>query len=260
MRPGRTAAIAAVVIALSTGGVRADISGCPTDSDQITTDRPNVVNSPLVVPAGSLQLENGLTWTQAQRSQVLDGTETLMRLGLVRCTEFQLLVPTYNWSFGGRAASGFGKVGFAFKHQLGPLPGGFELAAVAGLEFPSGATDVSGPGYNPFIQVPWAHDLAYRFSVQGMFAVTWFTSQPERNPTFQPTLGIGKQLGDRADALIEYFGDYDHQRPSQVLETGVTYRFTEHQQIDFQIGFGLNSASPDHFFGLGYSIRFDRLF
>jgi hypothetical protein len=239
---------------------RADNIGCPTDSDQITTDRPNVVNSPLVVPAGSLQLENGLTWTQSERSQVLDGTETLMRLGLVRCTEFQLLVPNYQWSFGGRAASGFGNVGLAFKHQLGPLPGGFELAAVGGIEFPSGATDVSGPGYNAFIQVPWAHELADGFSVQGMFAVTWFTSQPEQNPTFQPTLGIGKQLGDRADALIEYFGDYGHQRPSQVLETGATYRFTEHQQVDFQTGFGLNSASPDHFFGIGYSIRFDRLF
>ena len=45
-----------------------------------------------------------------------------------------------------------------------------------------------------------------------------------------------------------------------MLDIGATYRFTEHQQIDFQTGFGLNSASPDHFFGLGYSIRFDRLF
>jgi hypothetical protein len=101
-------------------------------------------------------LENGVTWTQRERSQVLDGTETLMRLGLVRCTEFQLLVPNYDWSFGGRAASGFENVGLAFKHQFDPLPGGFELAVAAGLEFPSGASAVSGPGYNPFIQLPWA--------------------------------------------------------------------------------------------------------
>jgi hypothetical protein len=260
MTPNCTAAIAALVLVLTTGAARAYDSGCPTDSDPITTDRPNVVNSPVVVPAGSLQLENGLTWTQTERSQVLDGTETVMRLGLVRCTEFQLLVPTYNWSFGGRAASGFGNIGLAFKHQLGPLPLGFELAAAAGLEFPSGATAVSGPGYNPFMQFSWAHDLAYGFSLQGMFAVTWFTEQPEQNPTFEPTGAILKQLGDHADALIEYFGDYDHQRPSQLLDTGATYRFTERQQVDFQAGLGLNSASPDHFFGIGYSVPFDRVF
>lgn len=96
--------------------------------------------------------------------------------------------------------------------------------------------------------------------MQGMFTITWFTSQPEQNPTLQPALAVFKQLTDRADALIGYFGDYDHQRPSQVLETGASYRFTEHQQVDFQAGLGLNSASPDHFLGIGYSIRFDRLF
>ncbi|HEY2676012.1 MAG TPA: transporter [Steroidobacteraceae bacterium] len=133
----------------------------PTDSDPISTDRPNTVNSTVVVPAGSLQVENGVTWTQRERSQVLDGTETLMRLGLVRCTEFQLLVPNYDWSFGRRAASGFENVGLAFKHQFDPLPGGFELAVAAGLEFPSGASAVSGPGYNPFIS-PSAHDLRSR--------------------------------------------------------------------------------------------------
>ena len=260
MTPGRTAAIGALVIALTIGAARADGSGCPTDSDPISTDRPNTVNSTVVVPAGSLQLENGVTWTQREGSQVLDGTETLMRLGLVRCTEFQLLVPNYDWSFGGRAPSGFENVGLAFKHQFDPLPGGFELAVAAGLEFPSGASAVSGPGYNPFIQLPWAHDLAYGFSVQGMFVVTWFTSQPEQNPTFQPSFAIFKLLGERADALIEYFGDYNHQRPSQMLDIGATYRFTDHQQVDFQAGLGLNSASPDHFFGIGYSIRFDHLF
>jgi hypothetical protein len=37
------------------------------------------------------------------------------------------------------------------------------------------------------------------------------------------------------------------------------YRISKRQQIDFQAGFGLNSSSLDHFFGLGYSIRIDNL-
>ena len=60
--------------------------------------------------------------------------------------------------------------------------------------------------------------------------------------------------------LIEYAGDYDHQRPTQILDTGGTWRFARTQQVDFQAGIGLNSSSVDHYFGLGYSIRLDGLF
>jgi hypothetical protein len=34
--------------------------GCPTAGDEIATDRPDVTNSSLVVPLGSLQAENGV--------------------------------------------------------------------------------------------------------------------------------------------------------------------------------------------------------
>jgi hypothetical protein len=35
---------------------------------------------------------------------------------------------------------------------------------------------------------------------------------------------------------------------------------TKVEQLDFHAGFGLNSSSPDHFFGIGYSFRLDSLF
>ena len=31
-------------------------------------------------------------------------------------------------------------------------------------------------------------------------------------------------------------------------------------RVEFHLGFRLNSSSPDHFFGIGYSFRFDGLF
>jgi hypothetical protein len=60
--------------------------------------------------------------------------------------------------------------------------------------------------------------------------------------------------------FVEYVGDYDHQRPSQLLDTGGAWRFTKTQQLDFHAGVGLNSSSVDHYFGLGYSFRLDDLF
>jgi hypothetical protein len=91
-----------------------------------------------------------------------------------------------------------------------------------------------------------------------MFTVTWFTSQHAFSPTFEPTLSLERNLGPTRDLFVEYVGDYpNHVRPSQIPDAGGSWRVTRLQQLDFHVGFGLNSGSPDHFFGIGYSFRLD---
>jgi hypothetical protein len=53
----------------------------------IATDRPAVTNSSVVVPAGSLQVENGFLETVSQGQNVLDGPESLVRFGVATKTE-----------------------------------------------------------------------------------------------------------------------------------------------------------------------------
>src|SRR5882757_3947273 len=48
--------------------------GCPTAKDEIATDRPDVTNSSLVVPVGSLQSENGVNFTAREGGRTIDGT------------------------------------------------------------------------------------------------------------------------------------------------------------------------------------------
>ena len=67
--------------------------------------------------------------------------------------------------------------------------------------------------------------------------------------------------GRTRDLLTEYVGDYlNHARPNQILDASGSWRVTRLQQLDFHVGFGLNSSSPDHFFGIGYSFSLDGLF
>lgn len=232
---------------------------CPGERSDIVTDRPNVTNSSLAVPFDTLQIENGLTWTSRNRSNILDGSETRLRLGVARCSEVDLDVPNFFYSANGPSPSGFADLGMSVKRQLAPLPYGFSLAAIAGLTFPTGAKRISGRGYGPYLQFPWAKNLDDKWSVSGMFTVAWFTDQAQQNPTFGPSIAIGRSVTSACDATLEYAGTYDHQRPRQLLDTGAVYRITDRQQIDFQAGFGLNSSSLHHFFGLGYSIRIDDL-
>jgi Putative MetA-pathway of phenol degradation len=93
-----------------------------------------------------------------------------------------------------------------------------------------------------------------------MFTLIWFPSESARNPTFEPTLSVEREFGPSADMFVEYVGDYDHRRPAQLLDGGGAWRSTKAQQLDFHMGFGLNSSTVDHYFGIGYSFRLDGLF
>ncbi len=68
---------------------------CPTNAAEIATDRPDVTNSSLVVPRGSLQVENGINGTARRGSNAIDGTNTRLRLGVAHCTEALLDLPNY---------------------------------------------------------------------------------------------------------------------------------------------------------------------
>jgi hypothetical protein len=212
-----------------------------------------------------LQAENGVDWTVWRGANALDASNTRLRLGVAHCTEFLIDVPDYFGSFDRLQPSGFSDVVASFKRQL-PASFGFDLSVTAGLSFPSGSTEISGRGYQPYIQFPWSHSLAPGWGVAGMLTLAWFLSEPAQNLIFQPTLEFDRELGASADVFVEYVGDYSHQRPAQLLDGGGAWRLTRTQQLDFHFGFGLNRSSGalngrpiDRYFGLGYSIRFDHL-
>jgi hypothetical protein len=259
--PVRLALCCTLLLSTLVGATRPSCGAdeCPTAADEIATDRPDVTNSSLVVPLGSLQAENGIDSSVRHGSNALDGTNTRLRLGIAHCAEFLIDIPNYLDSFNGSQPSGFSDVVVSFKRQL-PVPFGFEMSATAGLGFPSGSSKISGQGYQPYIQFPWSHKVADGWEVVGMFTLTWFPGEPTQNPTFEPTFSLERAFGSSTDMFMEYVGDYDHQRPMQVLDTGGSWRFTKTQQLDFHLGFGLNSSSVDHYFSIGYSFRLDGLF
>src|SRR5271155_4577268 len=74
----------------------------------IATDRPAVTNSSVVVPAGSLQVENGFLETSSKGQSVVDGPESLVRFGIAKETELRFTVPDYFYSLNAGPGSGFG--------------------------------------------------------------------------------------------------------------------------------------------------------
>jgi hypothetical protein len=237
------------------------IDACPKSGAEIATDRPDITNSSLVVPTGSLQSENGVNLSARDGARTIDGSNSRLRLGVAPCLELLVDLPTYFGAVHGQANSGFSNVSPAVKWQLGPLPGKIDLSMTAGVGLPSGTTSITGHGVQPYLQFPWSQELGLGFGISGMVTAFFLPSEPSRKLITETTFVIEKKVSERAELFVEYVGDYpDHGVASQLFNSGGAYRLTPTQQIDFHVGFGLNHNAPAYIFGIGYSFRFDRLF
>jgi len=86
-------------------------------------------------------------------------------------------------------------------------------------------------------------------------------SDPASPLTSEFTLVLERKLTSRADLFVEYVADVrSGGATSQLINSGLAYRVTPTQQVDFHIAFGLDRAAPSWIVGVGYSFRLDHLF
>jgi len=239
----------------------AQAGACPTSTSDIATDRPDVTNSSLVVPVGSLQNENGINTTGQGPEKSIDGTNSRWRLGVAPCLEILVDLPNYVGGLKGGADSGFTDVSPAVKWQFSSLPEQWNLSMTAGAGLPTGASRIAGSGVQPYLQFPWSHDLGGGWGTSGMFTTFFSPSDPSNHQTTQATFVLERQVTERASLFVEYVATYPDRGGSvDLINSGGTFVLTKTQQIDFHVAFGLNRNSPDYIVGVGYSIRFDGLF
>jgi hypothetical protein len=223
----------------------------------ISTDRPAVTNSSVVVPLSALQVENGFLATDTQGHYVLDFPESYLRYGLLDKTELRFTAPDYYQRTSPQSAlSGFGDAAIGVKRQLGPLSG-FDLSGILFVSLPTGAKDASSDGYDPGLQFPWSRSLPMNWTVAGQVAFYWPTFSGKRNFTSETTFLFDRQLTQPWDAFIEYAVDSPQRgSSSQLLHVGTAYKLAPHHQIDFHAAVGLSDAAPRSFFGIGYSFLY----
>jgi hypothetical protein len=234
---------------------------CPSPSSEIATDRPDVTNSSKVVPVGSLQGENGVNSTGNGIDKTFDGTNSRLRLGLASCCEILVDLPTYVGRLQGTPDSGLTNVVPAIKYQLNSLPESWNLSVTAGAGLPTGATAITGPGVQPYLQFPWSHELGNGWGTSGMLTTFFFPSDPLNHETTEATFSVEKKLSGRVSVFAEYVGDFPSRGSNvELFNVGGEYLLTRTRQIDFHLAFGLNRNSPDYIIGVGYSWRLDNLF
>jgi hypothetical protein len=226
--------------------------------DAISTDRPQVTNSSIVVPCGSLQFENGFLVTGNSGKQGFDLPETSLRIGVAGKTELRLGIPDFYYKddTGTAFPTGFSDLTLGMKQQLGPLHG-FDLSLIPYLTLPTGAAAISSHGYDPGLQAPWSRSLSKTWTAAGMFSILWPTVSGKRDTTGQASIYFDRQLTAPWDAYAEYAGSFPERGGVQhSIDFGTAYKPSPHQQVDLHFSKGLSAAATDWSVGVGYSVRF----
>ena len=195
--PIRTLKLAALVATSLVGIGSAVAAECPQPDNPIETDRPDVTNSSIVVPAGSLQNENGVDTSRDHGANILSGTNSRWRLGIAPCLEVLVDLPNYVTTLHGGGPSGFGDVAPAVKWQISPLPGKFDLSITAGAALPSGATGISGRGVQPYLQIPWSIALGQGWALTGMETNFFMPASDTKSPINRPWSSKRNSASDR---------------------------------------------------------------
>ena len=249
----------ASIILFGTGSARA--GSCPGPEDEIATDRPDVTNSSIVVPVGSLQNENGANFSTREDGRTIDGTNSRWRLGVAPCLELLVDLPTYVAPLQGTASRGLSDVAPAVKWQISPVPGKVDLSVVVGMALPTGSVEIAGRGAQPYLQLPWSWELHDGWGISGMFTECFRPDDVTARSITETTVSLEKKLTGQFSLFTEYVGDYPQGGlPSQLWNSGAVYHIDRLQQVDFHIAYGLSHSAPSYIVGVGYSFRVDGLF
>jgi hypothetical protein len=233
---------------------------CPSPQSEIATDRPDVTNSSLVVPDGSIQIENGLNTSGQSAGKGFDGSNSRLRFGIAPCLELLVDIPSYVGRLTGTVDSGFTNVTPGVKWQVSGLPEPANLSVVFGVGLPTGTPAITGAGFQPYLQFPWSYELGGGWGISGMFTSFFRPSDLGNHQTSEATFVIERKVSEKLALFAEYVSDTPSRGASTALfNVGGGYLLNRTEQIDFHLAFGLNRNSPDYIIGVGYSYRWDNV-
>ena len=238
-------------------------------TDDIDTNRPSFMASPLVVPKGSAQFENGVLYQHFEHGQsTVDMPETEVRLGLTKNVEFQAFVPNYEL-FHQQSSARTGQLNAnrdgvsdiqeaGFKIQLPSKFKSVNVAIIGGVTIPTGRSLISSKGVEPVIRMPWTKALSKNWAAGGMQSL--LVVDAGRDAQWQNFWLLSRAIGARTAMFTEYGGYYTHHNASvNLAHFGIVRKLNKNAQIDLQWGVGMNKSAPAAFVGAGYSFRLDRL-
>ncbi len=239
---------------------------------EMSTDRPDVTESPISVDAGHFQIESSLVeYAYDDDGQTTRNELSLMpsnlKVGLLNNTDLQLVLEPHLWErerSNGQTtrADGFGNIELRLKINLWGNDGGpTALAVMPFVQLPTAPDSIGGTDHvQGGVIVPLTVELPREFSLTMMAEIDFArdAGNDGYGTALVHTASLSHPLGDRLGGFVEYVGvasdDLGETYLAQI-DAGLTYGLNENTQLDAAAQFGLSDAADDVRFLLGLSIR-----
>lgn len=236
---------------------------------QMSTDRPDVTESPYSVDAGHFQLETDLFKTSRNKQDGITSVENEinsanLKLGLTRNTDLQLIVSSYAQAYEKNAAGtkfnrteGFGDLTLRLKYNLWGNDGG--KTAFAMMPYVNFPTSKDNHYTEPGIVFPLGVDLGNDFSLgtQAQFDLLKSTGRSGYHASILQSVALGKELTEALETFVESFYVYDfEEKKAQVFfDGGLAFSITPNVKLDAGFNLGL-TKNTDKVYFIGFSFRY----
>ncbi|MBA3272708.1 MAG: transporter [Chthoniobacterales bacterium] len=236
---------------------------------ELSTDRPDVTESPRTVDAGHIQLEMSFVEYTLETDGVDSDEFTVLpfnaKIGLLNNLDLQLVVDPYVHRDIDNASdeSGAGNAQLRGKLNLwGNDAGNTALGLMPFVQLPTGDEEIdeSDDHVEGGVIIPFSIDLNERFtlSLMGEFDFLHDAEDDDYNTEFVHTASLGAGLTETFGVYLEYVGVVPFESASDYsasIGTGAALRLSDGVQLDAAIYFGLNEEAENLRALTGISVR-----
>lgn len=247
----------------------ASVSAWTPASAQISTDRPGLGFSPVVVPRGTFQVEAGLPQaTRVNGPEIAGASGNLtvfsfplaLRYGITERVEIRAATSLYDVArisidtpTGGDSDSdgtvGFDTIELGAKVQL--ATSGPTVALIPSVLIPT--TEAANLAVAARAVAGWA--LTDRLGLTTVLGAVVADGEPDAQLAGEVVAVLGASLADAVSAYAE-LGAYPQDGSTPVLAGGgILFLVSPDIQLDASFDIGLNDDAPDLLFGAGLSFR-----
>lgn len=235
---------------------------------EMSTDRPDVTESPYTVDAGHLQIEMDVaaftrdrhTPERAGGTDAWSFANTNIKVGLTNWADLQVVVPVFQRVRGG--AEGFGDLQLRLKMNVwGNDAGETAFALMPWIKLPTASDDLGNGSVEGGLIIPYGMSLGGDWSLGAMLEVDAIEDGDGsgHHAEFVTSVAVGRPLVGALGGYVEFVSVLSTERDAEWVATanaGLTYGITDDIQLDAGINVGLTRAAEDFSPFVGISIRF----
>ncbi len=234
------------------------LSVCPAAALRpLSTDRPDVTESPHTVDAGHFQFEmEAANWSRDEYSL----GELNSKIGLDACNDLQLVLPFYTQVDDG--GEGFGDIQIRLKHNFwGNDDGPTALAVMPFIKLPTASGDLGNGKFEGGIIVPFGFDGPAGWQCAVMAEADLETDEDETGSHLVAVTSAtaSHSLSANTSVFLELVSVLSAESSADweaYFNTGMVWAATPLWQLDGGVRVGLTHASVDFMPFLGLSTKF----